>query len=355
MASTHTVFADSPATPVSQPAPEVEQQAPQVVQPAPQAVQPTPQVEQSAPQAVQQTPEQLRQLVAPIALYPDPLVGQILAAATYPAEVMAAEEWMQQHQALTGDALAKEVDKQSWDPSVKGLTQFPSVLANMSQNLAWTSELGDAYVNQGQELTQTIQSMRHLAKNAGNLYSTSQENVTTEGDTIDVEPASTDEVYVPQYDPWLVYGDSLPVFPGWAPYPGLYLYGPGIGFELGFGIGWLGGYPWGWNNWGCDWHRGAVLYNHHAFTSHSRNIVNRDSARSVDHGFHSTRFAGHTVAHTSHSFHSATAKRLSSVSRSHSGAHAFFHSGGSHGFHGGGFHGGGFHGGGSHGGHGGKR
>lgn len=302
------------------------------------AVSPATPASTPAPQAVQQTPEQLRQLVAPIALYPDPLLGQILAAATDPAEVMQAEEWMQQHQELTADALAKEVNTQSWDPSVKGLTQFPSVLANMSQNLAWTSELGDAYLNQGREMTQTIQSMRQLAKNAGNLYSTSQENVTTEGDSIDVEPTSTDEVYLPQYDPWLVYGDPLPAFPGWAPYPGLYLYNSGIDFGLGFGIGWLGSYAWGWNNWGCDWHRGAVVYNHHAFIAHSRNIVDRTSLHPASHTAHSTRFAGHTGSHIG--FHSATARRLSSLNRFHAGTHAFFHSGGTHGFHGGGFHGG---------------
>jgi hypothetical protein len=103
---------------------------------------------QPAPQAVQQSPDQLRELVAPIALYPDPLIGQILGAATYPSQVLKANDWMQQHQGLAGDALAKEVDKQPWDPSVKALTEFPAVLANMSQNLAWTAELGDAYVNQ---------------------------------------------------------------------------------------------------------------------------------------------------------------------------------------------------------------
>jgi hypothetical protein len=93
----------------------------------------------------------------------------------------------------------------------------------MSQNLAWTSELGDAHVNQRQDLTQTIQTMRHRALNAGTLKSTPQETVTTEGTAIDIEPASTDEVYLPQHDPWLVYGDPLPIFPDWYPYPGLYL------------------------------------------------------------------------------------------------------------------------------------
>ena len=119
---------------------------------------------QSPPQAAQQSPEQLQQLVAPIALYPDALIAQILAAATYPDQLVDAKRWMDQHKDLTGDSLAKEVDKQSWDPSVKALTQFPAVLANMSQNLAWTSELGDVYVNQQQELTQAIQAMRERAK-----------------------------------------------------------------------------------------------------------------------------------------------------------------------------------------------
>src|ERR1035438_8873625 len=124
---------------------------------------------QPAPQSLQQNPEQLQQLVAPIALYPDPLIAQILAAATYPDQIVEAEKWMQQHKDLQGDQLAPEVDKQSWDPSVKALTQFPAVLANMSQNLAWTSELGDAHVNQQQDLAQAIQVMRQKGKEAGTL------------------------------------------------------------------------------------------------------------------------------------------------------------------------------------------
>ncbi len=119
---------------------------------------------QQLPQAAQQSPEQLEQLVAPIALYPDALIAQILAAATYPDQVVEAGKWMQQSKNLQGDQLAQEVDKQSWDPSVKALTQFPAVLANMNQNLAWTSELGDVHVNQPQELTQAIQTMRERAK-----------------------------------------------------------------------------------------------------------------------------------------------------------------------------------------------
>ena len=244
---------------------------------------------QQPPQAAQQSPEQLQQLVAPIALYPDPLIGQILATATYPTEVVEAQQWMQQNHGLTGDALAKEVDKQSWDPSVKALTQFPAVLANLNQNLAWTSELGDAYVNQQQDLTQAIQLMRQRAESAGSLKSTPQENVTTDGDTIVIQPALTNEVYVPQYDPWVVYTSPLAIFPGWSPYPGLYPYGPGIAFGLGYvGLGLVAGYGWGWNHWGCDWHGGGAVFNHQSFVSHSRSIVNRASTRN---DFHSTQMS----------------------------------------------------------------
>ena len=186
-----------------------------------------------APQALEQSPQELQQLVAPIALYPDGLVAQILAAATYPAEVVEAETWLEKHKTLTGEKLAKEVNKQHWDNSVKALTQFPAVLANMNQNLAWTSELGDAYVNQQQAVSQAIQTMRQKAQQAGNLKTTPQENVTTQGQTIVIQPAMPEVVFVPQYDPWLVYGYPLAVFPGWYPYPGLFWDGPGIAFWTG--------------------------------------------------------------------------------------------------------------------------
>src|SRR5712692_805166 len=166
-------------------------------------------ISQQPPQAAQQSSEQLQQLVAPIALYPDTLIAQILSAATYPDQVVEAARWMEQHKGLQGQQLAQEVEKQSWDPSVKALTQFPAVLANMKQNLAWTSELGDVYVNQQQELTQAIQAMRERAKQAGNLNTTTQEKVSTKGKTIIIQPVATDVVYVPQYDPWLAYGYPL--------------------------------------------------------------------------------------------------------------------------------------------------
>jgi hypothetical protein len=129
-------------------------------------------------QAAQLTPAQLQQLVAPIALYPDALAAQILAAATYPEEVVEADRWMQQHTGVQGEQLAQAVDQQPWDPSVKALTQFPSVLANMDKNLSWTSSLGDAYINQQQDVMTAIQVMRQRAQQAGNLQTTSQQKVT---------------------------------------------------------------------------------------------------------------------------------------------------------------------------------
>jgi hypothetical protein len=305
-------------------------------------------------QAAQLSPEQLQQLVAPIALYPDALIAQILPAATYPEQVVEAGKWMEQHKGLQGNQLATEIDKQSWDASVKALAQFPAVLANMSRNLAWTSELGDAYVNQQQELSQAVQTMRERARQAGNLNTTPQEKIETKGTTIVIQPAETDVVYVPQYDPWLVYGAPLAVFPGWYSYPGLFLDGPGIGFGLGFGVGLFGGFGWGWHNWGFDWHRGGrVVYNHNTYISHSSTIVNRNSFHSGETNFN--HGAGRTLG--GHAGFHGPAAGSHALTGTHSGAFSGFNHGGitrGNTFRGqssfGGFHGGGFHGGGSHGG-----
>ncbi len=162
--------------------------------------------EQSPTQTVLQSPQELQQLVAPIALYADALVAQVLAASTYPTEIVEAERWMQGHSNLKGEELAGEVDKQPWDPSVKALTQFPSVLENMDKNLSWTSSLGDAYANQQQAVTDAVQAMRQQARKAGQLNSNEQENVSTQGNTIVIQPANPDVVYVPAYDPWLRVG-----------------------------------------------------------------------------------------------------------------------------------------------------
>src|SRR6202048_551669 len=234
--------------------------------------------EQSPAPPVQHSSQELQQLVAPIALYPDALVAQVLAASTYPTEIVEADRWMQSHSNLKGEELAKEVDKQPWDPSVKVLTQFPSVLENMDKNLSWTSSLGDAYANQQQDVTNAVQALRQQAHNAGHLNSNEQEKVATQGNSIVIEPANPEVVYVPQYDPWLVYGAPIVAYPGWYPEPGIFLAGVGIGFGVGFGVGFFGGFGWGWHHWGYDWHGRSAIYNHNTYISHSRTIVNRNNS-----------------------------------------------------------------------------
>ena len=223
-----------------------------------------------------QTPEQLQQLVAPIALYPDSLVAQILAATTFPAEVVEADRWVQAHPDLKGDDLGKAVDQMTWDPSVKALTGFPSVLGNMDKNISWTSSLGDAYYNQQQDVMDAIQVMRQKAEDSGNLKTTPQQTVQSQGSTIVIQPADPQVVYVPAYDPWVVYGGPIVAWPGWYPYPGIWYEGPFLSFGVGFGIGWYGGYGWGWNRWGFDWHNRDVVYNHNRYVSHSHTFYNRN-------------------------------------------------------------------------------
>ncbi len=228
-------------------------------------------------QYIQQAPEQLQRLVAPIALYPDSLVAQILAASTFPEQVVEADQWVQAHPDLKGDALAKAVDQQPWDPSLKALTAFPSILGNMDKNLSWTSSLGDTYYNQEQDVMDAVQVMRQRAKEAGKLNNTEQQTVTSQDSTIIIEPASPDVVYVPEYDPWLVYGDRIEAWPGWYPYPGIWYGGPYLSFGIGFGIGYYGGYGWGWHHWGSDWHHRVVIHDHDRYYSRSTTFYNRNN------------------------------------------------------------------------------
>ncbi|MFY9689751.1 MAG: DUF3300 domain-containing protein [Candidatus Acidiferrales bacterium] len=245
--------------------------------PPEQATQQAPPSNGQAPEYTQQTPEQLQQLVAPIALYPDSLVAQILAASTFPEQVVEADRWVQAHPDLKGDDLGKAVDQQDWDPSVKALTAFPTVLGNMDKNLSWTSSLGDAYYNQQQDVTEAVQVMRQRAQSAGDLKDTPQQNVTTDGSTIVIQPANPDVVYVPAYDPWAVYGDPILPWPGWYDYPGIWYGGPYLSFGLGFGIGFFGGFGWGWGNWGFDWHNHYAIYDHNRYYSRSSTFYNRDN------------------------------------------------------------------------------
>jgi uncharacterized membrane protein YgcG len=304
-----------------------------------------------------QSPQELQQLVAPIALYPDALLAQILAASTYPTQIVEADRWMQSHTNLKGEELAKEVDKQEWDPSVKAITQFPSVLENMDKNLSWTSSLGDAYINQPQDVTEAVQTLRQQARNAGHLNSNEQENVTTQGSTIIIEPANPEVVYVPAYDPWLVYGAPIIAYPGWYPVPGIFWGGVGLSFGIGFGIGYFGGFGWGWGHWGYDWHGRSAFFDHHAFVSHSRDFGHD--------GFHDSDFGHGGLEHTG-GFHGASSFHGGSSFHAQSGMHSgalggFTHGGDVRSFSsrgrssfGGGFHGGGFQGGGFHGGGGGR-
>jgi hypothetical protein len=219
-----------------------------------------------------QTPEQLEQLVAPIALYPDALLAQVLAAATYPVQVVEAERWLQQHGDLAADQVAAAADSASWDPSVKALTQFPSVLAMLDTNLAWASALGSAYVSQPQDVMDAVQTLRKQAHDAGRLTSTPQETVTTDGQDISIEPANPDIVYVPVYDPCTFYGWSIMVFPRWDCVAGP----PVMDFGFGVPIGWWPStWGWGWHAWGFDWHRRMLFYNRAPYVSRTNTFSGR--------------------------------------------------------------------------------
>lgn len=224
-------------------------------------------------QAAQEAPAELQQLVAPIALYPDALVAQILAASTYPTEVVQADRWLGQHGSLHGEQLAVAVDGQSWDPSVKALTAFPSVLANLDKNLSWTEALGGVYFNQQQDVLDAVQVMRQRAEEAGNLQSTTRERVVNEGPTIVIEPAYGDVCYLPIYDPWIVYGSRLAVYPGYFYDP---WYGPPfISFGPAIGLGFFHGFGWGWPAWGFNWGERVVVFNSRPYISRSPYFLNR--------------------------------------------------------------------------------
>ena len=235
----------------------------------------------SAPAPVPLSADQLDSLVAPIALYPDALVAQVLAAATNPDQVAYADDWLAQNKNLTGQALAQAVDQQSWDPSVKALTQFPSVLDNMAHNLSWTSSLGQAFANQQSNVMAAVQTMRAKAQAAGTLQSNSQVTVTQSApNTIVIQPANPQVVYVPQYNPTVVYGAPV-VVPLYVPPPvpvasvGIYFGAPitiGAWFGGGgWGGGWGGGFGWGWHAWNVNWGccRGGggttIIYNHNTY------------------------------------------------------------------------------------------
>ncbi len=228
------------------------------------------------PQAL--SADQLEQLLAPIALYPDSLLAQILTASTYPAQVAVADQWVQQMRAQgygSPDQIAAGADAQGdWDPSVKALTAFPDVLDLLNHDLDWTTTLGDAYFNQPQDLMQTVQVLRDRAQQAGNLQTTPQEDVTSNQGYIDIAPPNPEVVYVPTYNPWDVYGAPI------APYPGFSLVGAlgsffgglPIQYGLSFALGAFEHTPFGMLAWGLDWLGHDVLFHHSGYFTASASV-----------------------------------------------------------------------------------
>src|SRR5271169_6098024 len=207
------------------------------------------------------TPDQLNDLVAPIALYPDPLLSQILVASTYPLELVQAYQWLQRNPGLNGPARTQAAQEQNWDPSVQALVVFPDVLKRLNDDVTWTTNLGNAFLAQQQDVMDAVQRMRQRAQDAGKLASTPQENVVNTADNgqpvIQIVPADPAVMYVPVYDPVWIWGPPL-----WYPYPGWFwpprsvIFG-GVGFGFGIGInvgGFFGGGWHGWGGWG--WHPG---------------------------------------------------------------------------------------------------
>lgn len=226
-------------------------------------------------QAQPLSPQQLEQLVAPIALYPDALVAQVLTASTYPGQVADADHWRQAQGFAPSEQIAAGADAQNWDPSVKALTAFPQVLAELDRNQRWTTDLGNAYYNQPQDILGVVQELRQRAQAAGNLQNTPQESVSYDQGNIEVAPANPEVVYVPAYNPWGVYGQPV------SPYPGFSLLGA-LGSFLGsspvsFGLGILmtafNHTPFGFIGWGLSWLAQAVLFHQSSYFSRSTTVA----------------------------------------------------------------------------------
>jgi hypothetical protein len=218
-------------------------------------------------------PAELDQLLAPIALHPDPLLSEILIASTYPLEVVQADRWAKSNAKLKGDALTAALAKQSWDDSVKSLVQVPTVLTMMSEQLEWTQKLGDAVLAQQADVMDAIQRLRARARANGKLETTKEQTVTVKTEDqkqyVVIEPASPTEIYVPYYEPAAVYGDWP--YPDYAPYyfPPTYGYVPGA--VLATGIAFAAGVAVRHAFWGnCDWGRGNI----NVVTNRSADVAN---------------------------------------------------------------------------------
>jgi Protein of unknown function (DUF3300) len=218
--------------------------------------------------------QQLEQLVAPIALYPDTLLAQVLAASTYPAQVADADRWRQAQRDANSQQIAAGADAEPWDPSVKALTAFPQVLAQMDQNLQWTTNLGNAYYNQPQDLLEAVQAMRQRAQGAGNLESNPEEAVSYEQGNIALAPVNPQVVYVPVYNPWTVYGAPISPYPGYSLLGALgSFFGSSVRFGLGIAMTSFTPMSWGWLGWGLSWLASAVLFHQSNYFSRSTTVA----------------------------------------------------------------------------------
>ncbi|MFI5181416.1 MAG: DUF3300 domain-containing protein [Thermoanaerobaculia bacterium] len=203
------------------------------------------------PQAKKLSPDQLDALVAPVALYPDPLLAQVLVATTYPLEIIQAGQWLAKNASLKGDDLTKAVQKQEWDPSIQALVLFPDVLKRLGENVKWTTDLGNAFLAQQDDVMVAVQRLRKKAQDSGKLKSTEQQKVETKvietKTVVEIVPASPDVIYVPAYNPTVIWGPPVYVYPPiYYPPPGAMFFSFTAGVMVGAAIS--GG--WGW---GCHW------------------------------------------------------------------------------------------------------
>ncbi len=214
------------------------------------------------------TQAQLEQLVAPIALYPDSLVAQILAASQYPTQIVEADRFVQQNSSMNASQRSAAAAKQDWNPSVVALVSFPSVLHNMDQNLSWTSALGEAYYNDSSGVLKAIQTMRNRAYQAGTLKTTPQQTVTVQSgggggtQTIIIQPSNPEVVYVPTYNPTVIYGAPTTVYPGYTSTD--MMASALLGFGAGVAVGAVTA-----SAWGCNWGGGSVTYNNNVWVAHN--------------------------------------------------------------------------------------
>ena len=230
-------------------------------------------------QAAKLPPEQLDSLVAPIALYPDPMLSQVLVASTYPLEVIQLQQWLAQNKGMNEKQLADAVKKQDWDPSIQGLAALPDVVKLLSENIKWTTDLGNAFLAQQNDVMDAVQRMRKKAQDAGNLKSSEQQKVETKvvesKQVIVVEQANPQVVYVPSYNPTVVYGAPVYAYPPIAyPPPGYYAAGMAISFGVGVAMGamWSGG--WGYNSgWGG---------NNNVTINNNNNFVNNSNRQNIN-------------------------------------------------------------------------